>query len=142
VRAFNWAEQYQIPVILLTDKYLLENHSSVKPFDLDCIKIERAFIITGSYAGKKEYKRYRITETGASPRAIPPTAGVIVRTNANEHDEAEYTTDDPEMTTRMIERRLRKLCHLAEELEKEDSGCIKLYGPFEGAGHDSVLGVH
>lgn len=129
MRAFNWAEKYQIPVILLTDKYLSESQTSVQPFNSNEVKVERGELITDEYNGDEEYKRHRITETGISPRAIPLTRGAIVRTNADEHGEYGLTTEDPEITTKMIDKRMRKLTYLAKELEERDIKTTKLYGP-------------
>jgi len=131
MRAFNWAEKYQLPVILLTDKYLVESQMSVEPFDANRVKIERGTLITGEYGGEEEYKRHKITETGVSPRAIPLTKGTVVRTTANEHDEYGYTTEDPNMTTKMMDKRMRKLLYLAKELEEENMKTTKLYGSEE-----------
>lgn len=131
MRAFNWAEKYQLPVILLTDKYLVESQMSAEPFDANRVKIERGTLITGEYGGEEEYKRHKITETGVSPRAIPLTKGTVVRTTANEHNEYGYTTEDPNMTTKMMDKRMRKLLHLAKELEEENIKTTKLYGSEE-----------
>ncbi len=128
MRAFNWAEKYQIPVILLTDKYLVESHGAVGPFDVGRVKIERGSLLIGEeYEGEEEYMRHRITEDGISPRATPSMKGVIVRTNADEHDERGYTTEDPELTTKMVDKRLRKMDALVKELEGVET--TKFYGP-------------
>jgi len=127
MRAFNWAEKYQLPVILLTDKYLLESYRSVRLFDMNRVKIERGPLILKDYVGNEEYKRHRITESGISPRAVPSVKGAIVRTSANEHDEYGFTTEDPEMTTKMVDKRMRKLAYLAKELE-EIGVATKFYG--------------
>jgi len=131
MRAFNYAEKYQIPVILLTDKYLVESQMSVEPFEGDRVKIERGNLIMGKYSEEEEYKRHRITETGISPRAIPFTKGAIVRTNADEHDERGLTSEDPDITTKMIDKRLRKLEYVAKELEDRNMDTSKFYGPPE-----------
>jgi len=131
IRAFNYAEKYQIPVILLTDKYLVESQMSVEPFEEDRVKIERGNLITEKHREEEEYKRHKITETGISPRAIPSTTGAIVRTNADEHDERGLTTEDPAITIKMIDKRLRKLKYLAKELEERNVDTTKFYGPKE-----------
>ncbi|MDH5783050.1 MAG: hypothetical protein OEZ35_05235, partial [Candidatus Bathyarchaeota archaeon] len=53
----------------------------------------------------------------------------IVRTNSNEHDESGYTTDDPELTTKMTDKRFKKLDALIRDLENYET--TKLYGPLE-----------
>jgi 2-oxoglutarate ferredoxin oxidoreductase subunit alpha len=131
MRAFNYAEKYQIPVILLTDKYLVESQMSVEPFEENRVKIERGNLVTVEYSKEEEYKRHKITETGISPRALPFTRGAIVRTNADEHDERGLTTEDPEITIKMIEKRLRKLKYLAKELEEKKVDTTKFCGTGE-----------
>ncbi len=131
MRAFNWAEKYQLPVVLLTDKYLVESQRSVEPFNTTQVEIERGEIIRGEYTGEREYMKHRFTETGISPRALPLTKGAIVRTNADEHDERGLTSEDPEMATKMMDKRLRKLDHLTLELEERNIETTKSYGPEE-----------
>ncbi|MCW4026754.1 MAG: 2-oxoacid:acceptor oxidoreductase subunit alpha [Candidatus Bathyarchaeota archaeon] len=133
VRAFNLAEKYQIPVIILIDKYLAESQRSVQPFDLERIRIERGDLIPREYKNEEPYKRHRFTDSGISPRAFPLTNGAIVRTNADEHDELGYTSEDPEIATRMCDKRMRKLDYLTKELAKRDVKTVKFYGPEEAA---------
>jgi len=78
---------------------------------------------------EEEYLRHKFTEDGLSPRLMPGTVGAIVRTSANEHDEHGFTTDDPELTTKMADKRFKKLDALAKYLEKYET--TKLYGPHE-----------
>jgi len=131
VRAFNWAEKYQTPVILLTDKYLVESQRSVEPFNVNQVKIERGDLTKGEYEGEELYKRHKFTATGISSRALPLTKGAIVRTNADEHDELGYTSEDPDVATRMNDKRMRKLSQFAEELEERNTETTKFYGPEE-----------
>ncbi|MHA1861994.1 MAG: 2-oxoacid:acceptor oxidoreductase subunit alpha, partial [Candidatus Ranarchaeia archaeon] len=129
VAAFNWADKYQVPVIILTDKHLVESQSTVTPFDPKKISIERGEIIHGRYRDKDVYKRYVITETGVSPRAIPGTKGLLVRSNGDEHDETGFTSDQAENSRHMMDKRLRKLRYLSDELSNVDT--TKWYGAEE-----------
>jgi 2-oxoglutarate ferredoxin oxidoreductase subunit alpha len=131
MRAFNWAEKYQLPVILLTDKYVVESEVSVEPFDVNRVGIERGSLIAGRYEGKGEYGRYEITETGVSPRAVPSAKGTIVHANSDEHDEYGLTTEDPVTTTAMMDKRMRKLSAIVKEIEERNIEAIKFYGPEE-----------
>jgi 2-oxoglutarate ferredoxin oxidoreductase subunit alpha len=129
VRAFNWAEKYQVPVIILTDKYVAESEVSVEPFDTNRVKVERGLLTLGQYEGKEEYRRYEVTETGVSPRALPSTKGAIVHANSDEHTEDGLTSEDPDVTTMMMDKRLRKLHWLKKEIEERGIETTKLYGP-------------
>jgi len=128
LEAFNLAEKFQIPAFIISDKYLSESHAISESFDQHRIGIDRGDLITDTeYAGKEEYKRHKFTENGISPRAMPGTKGAIVRTNADEHNELGYTTENPVLATKMADKRFKKLDALIKELENIET--IKLYGP-------------
>ncbi len=129
MRAFNWAEKYQMPVVVLTDKYLVESQSSVEPFETNRVKIERGNLITGQFQGTGEYRKYESAKTGVSPRVLPSTKGAVVRANADEHDEYGFTSEEPATVVSMVEKRLKKLDFLAKELEEAGVETTKLYGP-------------
>jgi 2-oxoglutarate/2-oxoacid ferredoxin oxidoreductase subunit alpha len=128
LEAFNLAEKFQIPAFIISDKYLSESHGMSEPFDQHRIGIDRGDLITETeYTGKEEYKRHKFTENGVSPRAMPGTKGAIVRTNADEHNELGYTTENPVLATKMADKRFKKLDALTKELENIET--IKFYGP-------------
>lgn len=117
-RAFNIADKYQIPVIILTDLYLAEYTKTVPPFDFSKIKIERYLCKEEDIAGS-DYKRYKITESGVSPRLIPgKVPGEVVLTDSHEHDEYGHITEDPKLRTEMVLKRLRKIEGLKEDTEE------------------------
>jgi 2-oxoglutarate ferredoxin oxidoreductase subunit alpha len=128
MRAFNWAEKYQLPVILLTDKYLVESERSVEPFDQGRVRIKRGDLITEKYENSEEYKRLKFTETGVSPRIVPSTKNAVARVTGDEHNEYGFTSEDPQITENMNEKRMRKLSFLARELEDRNVETTKFYG--------------
>jgi 2-oxoglutarate ferredoxin oxidoreductase subunit alpha len=105
--AFNLAERFQIPVIILGDKFLIESHQTTTPFDFSKITIDRGDYIT-KWNSTEQYKRYKFTETGISPRAIPGTRNAIILANSNEHYETGHVTSQAEPTKKMVEKRFRK----------------------------------
>jgi len=107
--AFNLAEKFQMPVVIMLDKHLTESFMDVEPFDQSRVKIDRGEFISGEWRGPGEYKRYLFTESGVSPRAIPGTKRAIVKHNSSEHNELGWATADPENARKMQEKRLRKL---------------------------------
>ncbi|MBP2071641.1 2-oxoacid:acceptor oxidoreductase subunit alpha [Thermoanaerobacterium butyriciformans] len=118
VRAFNIADKYQIPVILVSDQYLADVGTTVKPFDFNKVKIERH--ISGSEALEDGvYKRYRFTESGVSPRIIPgKIEGVTVLIDSDEHDEFGHITESQEIRIKMVNKRMKKLKLLEEEIQE------------------------
>ncbi len=118
IEAFNLAEKFQIPAILITDKYLAESHGTAESFNQSRIEIDRGLLLAeDEYLAEEEYKRHMFTEDGVSPRAMPGMKGAIVRTNTNEHNERGYTTEDPELTAKMNDKRFKKQDALIKELE-------------------------
>ncbi len=113
IRAFHLAEKYQIPVIILSDQYLGDSTSTVKPFDLSNIVVAEhanANEISG------EYLRYRLTEDGISPRLIPGKSKHFVTADSDEHDEYGWITESSEVRIKMMDKRMKKLEKLKEEL--------------------------
>ncbi len=108
VEAFNLADLYQTPVIILTDKMVLESHATVDAFDLSKISIDRGRLITVKDK-IKDYKRYQITSNGISPRAVPGMRGYVFIANSDEHEESGQSTEDGKVRIDMTHKRFRKL---------------------------------
>ncbi|MEM3416401.1 MAG: 2-oxoacid:acceptor oxidoreductase subunit alpha [Candidatus Micrarchaeaceae archaeon] len=113
--AFNLAERYQCPVIVLLDLYISEHIESanVDPSKIKIYKEERAD--ASKISGK--FKRYEITETGVSKRSVPGEKGLEFVASSDEHNEygelisdvfagiSEYVA----LRKKMHEKRMRKL---------------------------------
>jgi len=117
VKAFNVAEKYQVPVIIMSDQHLADSYLTCKKFDLSKVKIERGIISDTELAKIKDYKRHRFTQSGISLRALPSQKGRIVITDSDEHDEEGHLTEDLEMGKKMAQKRLKKREGLAREIE-------------------------
>jgi 2-oxoglutarate ferredoxin oxidoreductase subunit alpha len=110
VKAFNLAERYQIPVVILTDQHLASSYQTVDKFDLHKVKIDRGELISDKEAKKMtEYKRHKFTDSGISPRVIPMPGGPLVVTDSDEHDEAGHMIEDAGIRTRMMLKRMKKV---------------------------------
>jgi 2-oxoglutarate ferredoxin oxidoreductase subunit alpha len=131
VKAFNLAEKYQLPVIILTDQHLASSYATVDPFDLSKVSIDRGLLFSGEGAEASVYKRHRITKSGISPRAFPGLSQALVVTDADEHDEEGHLTEDADMRTAQMQKRLRKLFSLKQEISSP-----RWYGPKKA---DTVL---
>lgn len=122
--AFNLAEKYQIPVLIMLDKYFSESYMTTSPFPSKLIPVDRGKILTEKeLTAIKEYKRYQFTPDGVSPRTLPGTPGGLSITTGNEHYENGTTTENGPNRTKMMEKRFKKL----EKLQKEVKGHY-LYG--------------
>jgi len=111
--AFNLAEEYQVPVILMTDKYLAESRFSAKEEEL---KETTVLKVSNGVKNSEDYKRYRFTKSGISPRAFPGQTTFL--TNSYEHDEKGFSTDEAEMRNKMMEKRMGKLSGLKGGFEE------------------------
>ena len=119
VKAFNLAEKYQVPVIILTDHYLASSYSTAERFDLSQVKIDRGLLLSEEEANEiADYKRHQITESGVSPRALPSVGKALVLTDSDEHDEAGHLIESAEIRTQMVLKRLRKMNGLRDELSQ------------------------
>lgn len=114
--AFNLAEKYQVPVILLLDKYNQESWQSVVPFDTSNLKIDRGQLLSQEQLNalvetlpNKEYLRHQHTEDGVSPRAIPGMENGRHIASSYEHEEHGYTTEEEEETNKQNDKRFKKL---------------------------------
>ncbi len=114
-QAFNLAERYQLPVLLITDHYLANTYFTTDKFDLGKVTIDRGFLFDKNKT-VGEYKRYVYTESGISPRAFPGNKDALVVADSDEHDEAGHLIEDAETRTRMMEKRFKKLDALKKEI--------------------------
>jgi len=111
--AFNLADIYQLPVIVVTDKYLSESAFSTNKPDKDIfgLKINRGKTL--SQTPPDGYQRYRLTKDGISPRALPGQA--VFLTNSYVHDEAGFSVEDGDKRLIMKEKLFRKITPLKDE---------------------------
>ena len=107
--AFNLAEKYQTPVIVMSDLYVAEHYETVENLDLE-FKIDRGKI---AEPGMKDYKRYEYTKDGISYRAFPGTAGLTHNEDSDEHNEyGDVVSDavtDPTLRVESMKKRMKKL---------------------------------
>lgn len=136
-KAFDLAEIYQTPVIVLSDKYLCESHQNVSIADLvnSSIKKESGKWETNIEATElKPYLRYKLSEDGISPRLIPGTANFYFQENSYEHLEDGHTSESAMVRQKQVEKRSKKIStyltnHFAEpKLYGESDAEITLVG--------------
>lgn len=121
IKAFNLAEKFQIPVIILTDQHLASSYRTVKKFDLSKVKIDRGIFASDDHA---EYRRYQVTKSGISARAFPMQSRALVVADSDEHDENGHLIESAEVRTQMMQKRLGKIQGLRDEI-----GSPQVYGP-------------
>ena len=115
IRAFDIAEKYQIPVIILSDQFLGDATSTVKKFSADNISVASPI---REFDG--DYMRYKLTDDGISPRLVPGTSENLVLIDSDEHDEHGRITESAEVRNAMVHKRMKKLEKLKQELLEPD----------------------
>jgi 2-oxoglutarate ferredoxin oxidoreductase subunit alpha len=135
-RAFNLAEKYQTPALVLSDHHLAVaiRTLDLDAFDFGAVEMDRGELLSEAEldALEGEYLRYRITgpstrlrtSLGVSPRAVPGHPKAVYVAAGNEHDESGAITEEAEMRRAQVEKRQHKLVGMAEEM----SGPLR-YGP-------------
>lgn len=117
---FNIAEQYQVPVIILTDKLIAESMSSITQFDYERIPISRNLITDPRELSLLESSdRYKITKSGVSHRWLPGSLAEDYNSNSDEHTEEGNITEESIESSEMIAKRLRKEQTLLNNLPEE-----------------------
>ncbi len=129
-KAFNLAERYQTPVIVMSDQHLADSCWTIDGLDAGKITIDRGeFLAEKDLVNIKDgYKRHTITDSGISPRVLPGTPGALVVTDSDEHDEEGHLTENLEIRIRMVQKRMKKLEGIRGEITPPE-----LYGK-KGAG--------
>jgi 2-oxoglutarate ferredoxin oxidoreductase subunit alpha len=125
-KVFNLAEKYQMPVIHLLDKAMANCSQTYKVFDYGKFKIDRGEMLTEKDLEGKEYKRFRFTETGVSPRVPLGTKNGVHWYTGDEHNEVGHISEEPFNRVKMVEKRMRKLELVQKEVPDEDK--LKFYG--------------
>jgi 2-oxoglutarate ferredoxin oxidoreductase subunit alpha len=150
--AFNVSDRYQCPIIILSDLLMAEGNETVDPALLDVeFQIDRGELITAMSGGgnRREaagepYLRYKDTESGISPRAVPGVPGHLHVAASDEHDEDGVLISDVYTDTvrrkKMADKRSRKMATVLEHLPAP-----KLEGPLDAevtlVGWGSTWGV-
>ncbi len=148
--SFNWAERYQMPVIVLADKKLAAVYTTIDRLELKYDEIDRGERFTGSewtpveakgpndgqaHDGEvKEYLRYALTETGISPRSRPGIEGGRFWSTSDEHDPDGHISEGVDMRVAMMRKRMGKLDLAAKAIPADQQ--YALHGP---AGADLTI---
>lgn len=114
VQAFNYADEYQCPVILLTDLALSLALQTVEQLDYSKVKINRGKLLSDDEVAEMTdengyFPRYADTEDGISPRAIPGQRGGIHYVTGVEHNDIGRPNERADNRKQMMKKRMRKL---------------------------------
>lgn len=126
-RAFNLADRFQCPVIIITDQNLASSFRSIDidRFNTSKLKIDRGSLLTQEELDRlnEPYLRHKFTESGISPRAIPGHPKAVFQTTSDEHSEDGQIIEDSKTRIKMMQKRMNKLILARQELKPP-----KIYG--------------
>lgn len=126
-KALNWSDQYQHPVILLSDKQLSESYLSIDPHKLFAEPIKRGK--KADSTAKDQFKRYEFSPDGISPYSVPWTEHTTFIATSYEHDEYGSTNEEPTMKGKMMEKRAQKLKTFVEQEFNSDFYGYEIINP-------------
>lgn len=116
-KAFNMAERYQTPVIVLGDQHLNDSYFTVDELDLSQIAIDRGEVVFDeAIPSIREYKRYAWQDSGISSRILPGQSEAVLYADSDEHTEAGHITESAKIREQMVRKRMRKLDRMRSEM--------------------------
>jgi 2-oxoglutarate ferredoxin oxidoreductase subunit alpha len=119
-KAFNLAEKYQMPVVHLLDKAMANCSQTFPVFEYGKFMIDRGILLTEKDLESKEYRRFKFTETGVSPRVPLGTKNGVHWHTGDEHNEEGHISEEPLNRRLMVEKRMKKLELVEREVPIED----------------------
>ena len=141
IKAFNFAEKFQMPVIHMLDKAIANSVTTCRIFDQNKIHIDRGSFLENisleslDSGQKEQFRRFRFTKDNSSdyntidsisPRVPLGTENGIFWNTGDEHDEEGHISEDPKNRTAMMNKRMSKLKIVLDEIGDEDRAV--LYG--------------
>lgn len=112
VEAFNLAEEYQCPVIILSDLQLALGKQTVEQLDFSRVEIKRGELLQSDIErdedDKSYFKRYALTASGVSPRPIPGVKGGIHHVTGVEHSPEGKPSESAQNRQEQMDKRMRK----------------------------------
>ena len=122
--AFYLSLKYRTLAIIIADKHVAESDYSFD--DLDGSDVDNQRFIEGNFSD--DYKSYKITDDGSSPRVVPGQ-GPVVRATSYEHNEYGNTIEDAETAKKMNDKRMKKEEYIRDEVNKLNP--VSVYGEGE-----------
>jgi len=124
IKAFNFADRYQMPVIHMLDKAIANSLITCKNFNVNKVTINRGLRIKQITEEDKgvagNYLRFKLSNGPISPMVVLGTENAIFWNSGDEHTEEGHITEDPEMRVQMMDKRMTKLDIAINEIPEED----------------------
>src|ERR687897_985872 len=124
IKAFNFADRYQMPVIHMLDKAISNSLTTCKNFNVNKIAIDRGLrlkqITEEDKGAAGNYLRFKLSNNPISPMVVLGTKDAIFWNSGDEHTEEGHITEDPEIRVQMMDKRMTKLDVAIKEIPDED----------------------
>jgi 2-oxoglutarate ferredoxin oxidoreductase subunit alpha len=116
-RAFHLADKYQVPAIILADQFLCDSWSVIEG-SLEIPAAVNLFHATDAdLENPSTYRRFSLTKSGVSPRALPCRGRALVMVSSDEHSENGHMTEDRFERIKMVDKRNSKLKDMLNEMQ-------------------------
>ena len=124
IKAFNFADRYQLPVIHMLDKAIANSLITCRNFNVKKVAIDRGSRVKQITEQDKgvagNYLRFKLSNNPISPMVVLGTKGAIFWNSGDEHTEEGHITEDPEIRVQMMDKRMSKLDVAINEIPDED----------------------
>jgi len=120
IRAFHLAEKFQVPAIVLTDQTLNDSLYIAEQTLSAPADIEKFVADDSQIAEPSTYRRFEITESGVSPRAIPCKGKALVVVSGNEHQEDGHISEAIKDRVNMVNKRKSKIPAMLKEMREPE----------------------
>jgi 2-oxoglutarate ferredoxin oxidoreductase subunit alpha len=114
-RAFELSERFQVPAIILMDQYLNDS-LFVAEESFEAPETVAPYTADDDLVDPVGYRRYALTDSGISPRALPCKGPALVKVCSDEHDEEGHITEDAEIRDAMVTKRFAKVAAMRKEI--------------------------
>jgi 2-oxoglutarate ferredoxin oxidoreductase subunit alpha len=115
-RAFDRADRYQVPALILVDQYFNDSLYTLEDDLLAPETVGSHTIDDASQKNPADYERYALTDSGISPRAVPCAGETLVMVCGNEHKPDGHSTENAALRTAMVDKRARKMPAMAADM--------------------------
>jgi 2-oxoglutarate/2-oxoacid ferredoxin oxidoreductase subunit alpha len=120
-RAFHLSDKYQVPAIILVDQYLNDSLFVTEKVLKAPEKVKRFIVDDTDLKNPAEYKRYLLTGSGISPRAVPCNGRAMVMVSGNEHGEDGHSSESVKTRTGMVKKRNAKVVKMLSEMNPPET---------------------
>lgn len=128
IKAFNFADRYQMPVIHMLDKAIANSLITCRNFNVKKVAIDRGSRVKQITEEDKgvagNYLRFKLSNNPISPMVVLGTKDAIFWNSGDEHTEEGHITEDPEIRVQMMDKRMSKLVVAINEIPDEDKAVV------------------